>query len=251
MTSQDIFRILDQLSPDELEQVQEYVNQLKQKLSETGTEKAGIIADLHGDYSNFLNALNIFDTHGISHILCAGDIVDRGSDADKIIEVIQERDILCIAGNHDRTVVANQERWRQHKNPQRMKQLGRIVSDETITFLENLPDIAEITIANKRILIAHGTPWSDVMTVFPDSRQSTFDRIYRDYADDYDIVILGHTHHPMNAVIGKLQILNPGSIYDVTIRDSNACAILSLPDCTFTLYDIKTANPIELAITDR
>lgn len=247
MNLNDLKQAIYNLPSGDLEQLRQYIA-LKQ--ANLPIEKIGIIADLHGDYSSFLKALDIFDTEGISHILCAGDIVDRGSDADKIIEVIQERDIVCIAGNHDRTVAVNQERWRQHKNPQRMKQLGRIVSDETITFLENLPDTAEMTIADKHILIAHGTPWSDVMTVFPDSRQSTFDRIYRDYANDYDLIILGHTHHPMHAVIDKLHILNPGSVYDVTIRDSNTCAILSLPDCIFTLYDVKTANPTELEITN-
>lgn len=248
MELDDIKQAIDNLASDDLEQIRQYIV-LKQ--AESHLEKIGIIADLHGDYSSFIKALDIFDKQGISHILCAGDIVDRGSDADKIVEVIQERNILCIAGNHDRTVVANQDRWRQHKNPQKMKQLGRIVSDETIAFLENLPDTSEITIANKRILIAHGTPWSDVLGAFPDSRQSTFDRIFQDYVDDYDIVILGHTHHPMQAIIGKMNILNPGSIYDVTIRDSNTCAILSLPDCMFTVYDIKTANLIELEITQR
>lgn len=245
MTLDDIKQAIDKLSPDEREEIRQYINQTQVNSS---SEKVGIIADIHGDYDSFLKALAIFEAEGVKTILCAGDIVDRGSDADKIIEVLQERSILTIAGNHDRTVVANQDRWRQHKNPERMKELGRIVSDETISYLENLPDTVWTTIAGKNILIAHGTPWSDVLGAFPDSRQSTFERIYRDYADEYDIIILGHTHCPMHAKIGKLDIINTGSVYSVTIRDSHTCGILSLPDKHFAVYDIPSGKPIELDI---
>lgn len=246
MTLDSIKQEIDILSPDELEKLRQYIVN-----KQSASVKIGIIADVHGDYDSFIKALDFFNSQGIQKILCAGDIVDRGSDADKIIKVIQERNILSIAGNHDRTVVSNQERWRQHKNPQKMKKLGRIVSDEAIEFLENLPDTATITIAGKRILIAHGTPWSDVLGAFPDSRQSTFERIYNDYASDYDIIILGHTHHPMHATINGLHILNPGSIYSVTARDSNTFGILSLPECVFTVYDIQTGNRTKIGITER
>lgn len=245
MNLESIKQAIDKLSPYELEEIQQYII-LKQ--GNSVSEKVGIIADMHGDYDSFLKALDIFDAQSVNHILCAGDIVDRGSDADKIIEVIQEQSILTIAGNHDRTVVANQDRWRQQKNPERMKQLGRIVSDETIRFLENLPDTLSTSIAGKNILIAHGTPWSDVLGAFPDSRQSTFERIYNDYAEAHDIIILGHTHCPMHAKIGNLQILNSGSIYSITARDSHTCGILSLPEGHFTVYNIPTGNPIELEI---
>lgn len=245
MTLVDIKQAIDTLSANELEQIRQYVIQ---KQGNQSSEKVGIIGDMHGDYDSFIKALDIFDIQGVNQILCAGDIVDRGSDADKIIKVIQERDILSIAGNHDRTVVANQDRWRQHKNPQRMRELGRIVSDKTITFLENLPDTLSTHIAEKNILVAHGTPWSDVLGAFPDSRHSTFERIYNEFADSYDVIILGHTHCPMHAKIDNLHILNAGSIYSITARDSHTFGILSLPDCHFTVYDIPTGNPIDLEI---
>lgn len=245
MTLNEIKQAINTLSQDELEQIQQYIIQ---KQANSPSEIVGIIGDMHGDYDSFMKALDILDAQGVKHILCAGDIVDRGSDADKIIEVIQERGILSIAGNHDRTVVANQDRWRQHKSPQRMKELGRIVSDETITFLENLPDTITTNIAGKNILVAHGTPWSDVLGAFPDSRQSTFERIYNEFADSYDIIILGHTHCPMHAVVGNLHILNSGSVYSITARDSHTFGILSLPDCHFTVYDIPTGNSIDLEI---
>lgn len=251
MNLQDILNALETLSADELKQVQQYITQLQQKSSHGDSIAVGIIGDMHGNYEGFLKALEIFEQEGVAKILCAGDIVDRGGDADEIVKIIKAKNILSIAGNHDRTVVANQARWRESDKPERLKELGRIVSDETIAFLEALPDTAETTIADTRILVAHGAPWSDVITVFPDSRQSTFERIHRDYGESYDIIILGHTHQPMHAKIGDLHILNAGSVYDVTIRDSHTCGILYLPEIRFVVYDLSSGEPTDLEITKR
>ena len=247
MTLEEIKAEIDKLSAEELEVIRRYVAD-RQALSR---EVIGIVGDMHGDYESFNTALEFFDEQGITRVLCPGDIVDRGPDADKIIKVIQERGIACIAGNHDRTVVSNQARWRQSDNPERLKELGRIVSDETVAFLKALPDTAEFVIAGQRILMGHGTPYSDVVGVFPDTRQATFERLYDQYVEDYDILILGHTHQPMHAMVKGLHILNAGSIYSVTMRDSHTFATLSLPDCTFTVYDVETCKPIEINLTQR
>jgi putative phosphoesterase len=249
MDLETLYKTLETLSDNELKQVQEYIIQRQQILSDSVL--VGVIADLHGDCDGFLKALELFEQQGISQILCAGDIVDRGSNADDIVRTFQARNIICIGGNHDRTVVANQDRWRETDKPERLRELGRIVSDETIAYLESLPDTANLIIAGKRILIGHGTPWSDVMTVFPDSRQSTYSRILKEYGADYDIIILGHTHQPLHATIGHLHILNPGSIYGITSRDSHTCATLKLPECEFTLYDTRTGALVPLTISPR
>ena len=246
---ESLYKILDNLSDDELEQVRQYIALRLKPVSHSVT--IGVVADLHGDYEGFLKALDIFEEQGITQLVCAGDIVDRGSSADAIVHTFKVKNITCIAGNHDRTVVSNQERWRETDKPERLRELGRIVSDETIAYVEALSDNASLTIAGKRILIGHGTPWSDVMTVFPDSRQSTYQRIEKDYGADYDIIILGHTHHPLNATIGNLHILNPGSIYGITIRDSHTCATLKLPEVEFTVYDVRTGNIVETPVTIR
>lgn len=245
-----LYPILDQLDLPDLERLRQYIVE-RQIHANRPTAKIGILGDIHGDYSNFIRALTLFEEAQVTHILCTGDIVDRGADADLIIQFIKIRDIVCVAGNHEHTIIKNQVRWRESANPQRLQNLGRIVNDETLDFLATLPDSLSLTIAHQRILLAHGTPWSDVMTVFPDSRQSTFERLLSEYGTDYDILILGHTHQPMHAMIEHLHIFNAGSIYGITGRDSHTCAILSLPDYEFTVYDVETGWEVPLLMTSR
>lgn len=213
--------------------------------------KIGLIADIHGDLVGFQAALRVFERQGVDRILCAGDIVDRGPDADTIVQLLQERSIACIKGNHDYTVVSFQAHWRTADNPQRLAQLGRIVSDETVNFLVSLPDTTRFTFEGVRLLMAHGTPWSDVMAAFPGTRQSIFDRIVERYAGDTEVVILGHTHVPMCVQIGGMWVLNPGSIYGVTVRDSHTCAVLILPGCDFRVFDLESGKRIEIPVVQR
>ena len=213
--------------------------------------RLGLIADLHGDLEGFQQALRLFERESVERILCAGDVVERGSGADTIIGMIQQQGIPCIRGNHDATIVANQAHWRDSDNPTRLVELGRIVSDSTLHFLKNLPETLTFLFDSIRLLLAHGTPWSDVMTVFPDTRQGVLDRIVERHSASTDVIILGHTHQPMRLRIAGLWIVNPGSVYGVTIRDSHTCAILDIPSCDLTVLDLKTGSPLAVPLVER
>jgi putative phosphoesterase len=213
--------------------------------------KIGVMADIHGDLVGFQTALRIFERERVDMTVCAGDIVERGSDADEVVRLIRERNISSIKGNHEYSVIGNQKRWRQTGNPERMAQIGRIISDETLTYLESLPDSAQYDWENTRITMGHGTPWSDVLAVFPDSRQGVFDQLFQRYGPNTDIMILGHTHQPMRVYVQEMLVINPGSIYGVTIRDSHTCATLWLPERTFQVFDLETEKEIEIPAVDR
>ena len=55
--------------------------------------KIGLIADIHGDLAGFRAALRLLEDKGVEHILCAGDIVDRGPDADTVVQLLQEHNV--------------------------------------------------------------------------------------------------------------------------------------------------------------
>jgi putative phosphoesterase len=211
----------------------------------------GVLADIHGDWASFMRAIHLFERARVSHILCAGDIVDRGTGADRIVEVLQKLPATIVKGNHEHTILRSQARWRASARAPKLAQVGWIIGDDTLAFIAALPDSAQLTMAGVRILLGHGTPWSDLMDVFPDSRQSKFDQLVQRYGGTTDVIVLGHTHRPMHVRTGQLHVLNPGSVYGVTARDSHTCAVLSLPDCTFRVFDLATYESRELSIVER
>lgn len=52
-------------------------------------------------------------------------------------------------------------------------------------------------------------------------------------------------------MMGALQILNPGSVYGVTGRDSATCATLILPTRAYRVFDLRSGKPIDLPVTLR
>jgi putative phosphoesterase len=207
----------------------------------------GLVADIHGDLAGLRRALAIFAREGVARLICAGDIVDRGADADAIIPILQRLGATCVKGNHEHTIMRSQERWRASPRAEQLAQVGRVVSDTTIAYIASQPDTARLTLTGVRILVAHGAPWSDITSVFPDSRQGVFNQLRERYATDTDVIVLGHTHRPMQVDLGRLLVLNPGSVYGVTARDSATCATLDLATRAFRVFDLRTGaeRPVE------
>lgn len=206
----------------------------------------GLIADIHGDLAGLRRALAIFARERVGHLICAGDIVDRGADANAIVPILERLGATCVKGNHEHTVLRAQDRRRVNARAEELARVGRVVSDATVAYVAALPDTARLTAHGVRLLVAHGAPWSDIASVFPDSRQSTFDQLRTRYAAETDVIVLGHTHRPMQVELGALLVLNPGSVYGITARDSATCATFDLATRTFRVFALRTG--VELPV---
>jgi putative phosphoesterase len=172
-------------------------------------------------------AMNFLKDQQVDQIVCAGDIVEKGPDGDAAVALLQAESIICIKGNHDY--------WSQ-ENPK--------LSAFTTSFLSKLPDKLTFIWEEKCVLVAHGAPWSNLVYIFPKTERHVFKRIVRDV--DADIVILGHTHVPFRAWINNIWIFNPGSLCGTHCAGSRTCAILTLPNVTFEVFDIASRKTIEV-----
>jgi len=71
------------------------------------SESIAILADVHGNLPAFQAILNELDNHGVQRYFILGDIVGYGPKPKECIELIRERDMFCIRGNHDHYVAYN------------------------------------------------------------------------------------------------------------------------------------------------
>lgn len=200
--------------------------------------KIGLISDIHADLNALKLALDILQGQGVDQIVCAGDLVDKGLDGDAVVKLIRERQIPCVMGNHDDAADRNNHwLYRNYGSNHAM-----ILNEESLSFLLELPETLNFTWENHQVHIAHGTPWSNWEYVFPISKPAVFKTVLQ--VARAHIVILGHTHEPMQVKVGDAWILNPGSVCSPDVGGSHTCATLSLPDCTFTVFDLKTGNRV-------
>ena len=208
--------------------------------------KIGLISDIHTEIDNLKRALDLLKEHNIIGTLCAGDLVEKGPawGGNAVVELVQEREIPTVRGNHDSVARSNQQWIRNNGEPGHPVVQERLLKNETLDFLDSLPMKRTFDIRGQRLVLAHGTPWSEWQYVYPNAMPSIFDRLADE--SNADVVVLGHTHRPMRIEVGDLVVVNPGSVASNYAMDSSTCAVLTLPERTVVVYDIRTGAEVDI-----
>jgi predicted phosphodiesterase len=63
--------------------------------------RTALISDIHGNYDGLLATLDDIARLRCDRILCLGDLVDGGPDGLKVVELLRERALPTVRGNHD------------------------------------------------------------------------------------------------------------------------------------------------------
>jgi putative phosphoesterase len=204
--------------------------------------KIGLISDIHADLDGLQLALDFLDGRGVDMVICAGDLVGKGKDAEQVLRKIQHLEIPCVQGNHDAMHADIQELVREVGDPSDSDYQAAALPDETFNYLKSLPLTRRFEWKGKRILLAHGTPWSNDEYLYPYSDYHKFMKVAQTAAAQ--VVVLGHTHQPMIAQVGEVWIINPGSVCRRYAEGSGTCAILTLPSGNAHIYDLETKRRV-------
>jgi protein phosphatase len=120
-----------------------------------------------------------------------------------------------------------------------------LLSKEQIDWLKSLPITRNLIIDNVRIYLTHGSPrnplYGYLKPSLPESEilLALTPSIYavRPKPVDTDLIVVGHTHIPMDLRIRGMRVLNPGSVGQPRDGDyRSSAAILDLRSGEFRLY---------------
>jgi putative phosphoesterase len=189
--------------------------------------KIGIIADIHGDYSALKSALDRLDSvHHVDHILCAGDLIGRGPEQEQVVDLIRQRDIPTVKGNHDEWAYG-------------------VSSSDIADYLEDLPINWQKSFDGYNVFMCHGKPGNNIWGLYRDHVSDTLLNMMLGSLDA-DVLIVGHTHVPMYIRVANGVVINPGSLYTFNSMrvTSHTYGVLHIPSLNFDLYDL-TADVIE------
>lgn len=64
-------------------------------------KRIGIFSDIHGNAHALRRVLEELEKCDVDFLLCCGDVVGYGADPNECVEILRERKIPTIAGNHD------------------------------------------------------------------------------------------------------------------------------------------------------
>jgi putative phosphoesterase len=183
----------------------------------------GIISDIHGDYAALETVLDrLQKVHHAEQVLCAGDLVGRGPDPERVVQTIRERGIPTVRGNHDE--------WSYG------------LSSDNKTFLKTLPLDWRGTFDGYTVFMCHGKPGNNLWGLYRDHISDTLLNMMLTSLNA-DVLVTGHTHMPLYVRVQQGCVINPGSLYmfNNVRSSSHTYGVLSLPDLSFELFDLMNA----------
>lgn len=178
--------------------------------------KIALIGDIHANLPALQAVLAHINTQDVEAIWNVGDSVGYGPFPNEVLDILQEKDILSIAGNYDLKTLAfpaKSAKWRKKKDPLKVLAFQwayEALSPANRNYLRSLPEQRRLKIMNKNILLTHASPASSKEYV--DTRTSK-DRLRElALAAAADIVICGHSHQPFAGKAKGVMFINTGSV---------------------------------------
>lgn len=183
--------------------------------------KIALLADIHANLPALQAVLN--DLPYVDSIVCLGDVVGYYADPNEVCEVLRERKIATIRGNHDAYVAGKLNPQPERAEAYRTAWTRRVLACEHLAWLESVPISLEFECGRLTLQLRHATPWDEEGYLYPDS-----DRLSEIQLGSNQFLALGHTHWPMLRQCGEGFVLNPGSVGQP--RDCNPKASYAILD---------------------
>jgi putative phosphoesterase len=197
--------------------------------------KVCVLSDIHSNLDAFQAVLK--DVPKVDSIICAGDFIGYGAEPNEVVELARSKGMRAVLGNHDYGAIAQDKSGFNPIAAQALLWTSEKLRGNNTRYLRGLPEQLNLTLGEKRVFVVHGSPRDPLFEyVFPDVSNQELFQLTRDVAAD--VVILGHTHAPMNRIIQGKLVVNPGSVGQPRDRD---------PRASYVILDIKE----EVEVTQR
>ena len=203
--------------------------------------RTAILSDIHANLIGLQACLDALERLRVERVFCLGDIVGYNPWPNECIQIIRERSIPCIMGNHDRVAAGLEE-------PDNFNALATeailwtrgILSQAHKAFLAKLPDRRAL---DKSAVLVHGSPRDpDEYILTPETARENIAFMAKRLGCSF--CFFGHTHVPgiFNGAYARTRVfegilhldgghawlVNPGSIGQP--RDGD-------PRSSFVIYD--------------
>lgn len=173
-----------------------------------------IFSDLHANLEALI-ALHTVEKPPDA-VLFLGDIVGYGPDPAACLAWVRANVPYAVRGDHDDAAVTGGEfsspaEFREPASATREHTL-RQLKPADLAYLAGLPTTLSVELSGTRFFLAHGSPRQplgpglDIATTPENVLRSELEGI------GADVVLLGHTHVPSIRRIGKMHLVNPGSL---------------------------------------
>ena len=200
--------------------------------------RLAVLSDVHSNLPALQAVLSDVDRVAPDGIWVAGDLVGYNPWPNEVLEILRERQVRAIRGNHDRAALSGDTSWFNELAAEAVRWTRIHLMPAGVGYLRGLEDRTRGTMPEGLVAMFHGSPRNDDEYVFPWAADETMVQMA-----GAPFVILGHTHLPMALSFRSGLLVNPGSVGQPRDGDPRAAwGVLDLTRHTFVVrrvpYDI-------------
>jgi len=164
-----------------------------------------VFSDVHANLPALKAVLEDIDARQITEIYCLGDLVDFAPWPNEVIELIRQRQIPTVMGNHDDRVAFDRPVTPMAKHPpeERDARVEAIALSKATISAENMAYLRVLPF-KRRVVLGEGDKAKSLLLVHA-SANAIHEYIYQDHspsalaemcaANHADGMLMGHTHH--------------------------------------------------------
>lgn len=204
--------------------------------------RVAILSDVHGNLRALETVLADVACFEVDEHWVVGDLVAHGPmPAASLVRLRGLRGLGAVRGNTDRYVLTGAlspfipaDAWGTRVEASRALgwTLGAISAVDHADWLARLPVERRVTLpGGTRVLMVHASPGTDDGPGLSDelSDQELSDAVAQ---ADADLVLVGHTHVPMDRTVAGVRVVNPGSVSNPVAGSRSSTWTLLAADAT-------------------
>ncbi|MBI2422052.1 MAG: metallophosphoesterase family protein [Candidatus Hydrogenedentes bacterium] len=216
-----------------------------------------VISDIHANLEAMNVVLDRIDSMDVDQVICLGDVVGYNASPNECCQIIRDRNIPTVLGNHDAVACSIEEPW--GFNPVALAAAmwtRESLNKENLEWLKSLPDALNFD----HFVAVHGAPKNRNTYLF--SWEDILPHLSFLEEQNCNVCLIGHTHSPgifstdgvysvddddrFDLGEGKRFFINPGSVGQP--RDSDPRAAFGILDTKANVFEqVRIAYPIEKA----
>ena len=197
--------------------------------------KIAAISDIHGNLYALMKVLEDIDSQKVDLIVCLGDLVGYGPHPNEVIALIRRRELPCLKGNYDASVVDGDFTYIRNTriNSFALPWAIEEVRASNKYFLSELPTTLKYDFEGVKVEFVHGSTNAINEYLFEDGENTK--EVMESFSGD--VLVCAHTHIPSLKKFDKKTFINVGSVGKPKIGRPNA---------TYCILDINGPDDIKV-----
>jgi putative phosphoesterase len=201
--------------------------------------KIAVISDIHGNIYALMRTFEDIDEQRVDLTICLGDLVGYGPHPNEVIALIKRRNITCLKGNYDASVVDGDFTFIRNNtvNSFVLPWSCEEVRASNKYYLSTLPTFFDYDANGVKIKFTHGSP--NAINEYLYENEENTENVMKNLGED--ILVCGHTHIPTYKKFNDKIFINPGSVGKPKI---------GRPNITYAIINIDKNQNVDVKLRE-